>query len=502
MRDMAMTRKQAISAGTAAAVSLVKDMKRNTRLVLPTIRPPQSDASPSVSLCVSSSDAEMPTSGDSPNDSPVSLPGISGNTTHRMTVRGISGGVDLDTISTARGDGRLEDTFNQVKAELAFGSSIVDASTNAVRLPSPVSKGSIEHMTGAKSPSDQIPSRDQRHDSTQAPDPQDRDGHHNSSVIHSKIRDLDSRIATTDLVLDSDLRIARNLHVLTPFQRSTRERVQNAVGPVARRVKELRLDIAKLQCQREILVADLMADEEDWERTKCVALKAATKELRVRTMSTGFDSSSGSPVTHPLHSMRDDGDLATSSSVALSIWTTAERPQSSTSSFFTAVDDHSVRDRNSTLSMSDHIAVAAPRSLLPPVALHPRSDMDVAIQVNDEPINVSNARRGSPFPSSSDWTPPSRSSVGSTPVESPIITEPSSADPWSGVGTLADEEAEDWSKTRAAKRVSLVTLPPQIVSPSRLGTIRRDRVRGDGTLSFQSDNREILPECSVASVGP
>ena len=514
MRDMAMTGKQAISAGTAAAVSLVKDIKRST-LTSSTTRASRSDVSPSPSSAVFrafSGDLEMPDpEGEyctSPTDeTPVTFPGISGSTARRMTVHGISGGVDLDTISTAQGDGRLEDTFNQVKAELASGPSMMIPDSSAkVCLAAgarPNFMDSVAHAKGTWPSVVQDPVRDRSDDSQQSPDYCDREGHHRSAFILSKIRDLDSRMSATNMALDSDLRIARNLRVLTPFQRSTRQRIQNAVEPVARRVKQLRLDLVKLQCQRDILAADLAADEEDRKRTKCVALTAATKELRVRTMSMGHDPLPPSPATAPSQSTPEDGALTTSSSATLSVWTTAERPHSSTSSFYTAIDDPSGVD-NSTTSMLEHVGVAPLTPPVPPVTVHPLPDIDVAIQVNDEPLNIPNMVWRSPALAPSDWTAPPRSPVASASIESPTTTEPSSRDPDFGAETLPDEEAEDWSKTRAAKRVSLVTVPPQIISASRLSAVRRERIRSDGMSSLGGDTLDhvILQQRRVVSENP
>ena len=55
----------------------------------------------------------------------------------------------------------------------------------------------------------------------------------------------------------SNLRLARNLAILMPFQRSTRERIANAVPSVAHRIRQDRLHLAKVQCWINILRQDL-----------------------------------------------------------------------------------------------------------------------------------------------------------------------------------------------------------------------------------------------------
>jgi hypothetical protein len=56
--------------------------------------------------------------------------------------------------------------------------------------------------------------------------------------------------------LNEELRIARNLAVLTPFQRSTREAVEMALLPTAANVRHLRTEICRVSCWAEILDAE------------------------------------------------------------------------------------------------------------------------------------------------------------------------------------------------------------------------------------------------------
>jgi hypothetical protein len=48
-------------------------------------------------------------------------------------------------------------------------------------------------------------------------------------ALAAKIKDLESRITATRLQLDADLRAARSLAILTPFQQTTRNRLQEAL---------------------------------------------------------------------------------------------------------------------------------------------------------------------------------------------------------------------------------------------------------------------------------
>lgn len=74
-----------------------------------------------------------------------------------------------------------------------------------------------------------------------------------------QIGHLETQIVTAKNALNEDLRLARNLAVLTPFQFSTRSRLQQAILPVAERVRSSRCILSKLVCYREILVRDLGA---------------------------------------------------------------------------------------------------------------------------------------------------------------------------------------------------------------------------------------------------
>jgi hypothetical protein len=82
--------------------------------------------------------------------------------------------------------------------------------------------------------------------------------------LQVKINSLQSKISVTEMHLNAELRAARNLTVLTPFQRSTRDRIQLAVLPLAKRIRHLRMELARLRCYEEILRTDLQISSEGW----------------------------------------------------------------------------------------------------------------------------------------------------------------------------------------------------------------------------------------------
>lgn len=438
MRAMGMTGRQAISTGTAAAVSHVHDLARQSEW--PPIRP----------LPVEGSDTGDDTD-DASVDSPVE-PVVPKGRMQRMTVHAIVGGVDLDHPASSVSDARLEDTFKEVKAELAGFPGL------ATNIEGPTRTGVARAVTlGGSSPDPpRLVSSPDMMESRSNLSTADEDGQeildrpdHRATVISDKIRLLDSRIGTIRMALDADLRIARNLSVLTPFQRSTRERVRAAVLPIAKRVRQLRVDLHKLQCHRDTFDADLKAEENDWQRTKTMAMKAATKELRVR----------------------NDKRLNTVPGMQISVSVTDEPvelspplerglnggAESSSGSFYSATDEQ-------------HDASTSEGGVGLTTAHTPQ--FRATLSPNDFPlVDVDDASSGFPFPKDSVSPSPS-----STPAISPVPTlvGSTSLTPASTVVTSEpgpeDEQAEDWDKTRCAKRVSLVTVSKEVEKYSvRLG---------------------------------
>ncbi|WAR54978.1 hypothetical protein PtB15_4B596 [Puccinia triticina] len=76
-------------------------------------------------------------------------------------------------------------------------------------------------------------------------------------LVRAQIVSLEGQILAAKTELNEDLRLARNLAVLTPFQFSTRSKLQLAIMPVANRVRNSRSQLSKLVCYREIFVRDL-----------------------------------------------------------------------------------------------------------------------------------------------------------------------------------------------------------------------------------------------------
>ncbi|TFY81538.1 hypothetical protein EWM64_g2470 [Hericium alpestre] len=286
--------------------------------------------------------------------------------------------------------------------------------------------------------------------------------------IQVKIGDLELRIESTQLELDSHLRLVRNIATLTPFTRATRERLQIAVQRAAKQIKHARLDLARLNCHCQVLQNDLSAEEWDWNRTKTIALKAATKTL---------------------YSRRDPSIPRMTLSLHLdepSRFTSSPRETS-----FSSASSH---QRESSLCDSFHSALDFQWSSSPVLDVHvygesPLLDSPLATPMSEEDRNGS----ASSFPFQHG-----DGSFSSQPKFSPSLaarsmTRLSNGTDSSGVRShhekfvtapeMLEEEAEEWNKTRAAKRVSLVKVPSDL----RMGLA----IGRTGTNSPQPSTRTI-----------
>src|SRR5258708_58568 len=79
---------------------------------------------------------------------------------------------------------------------------------------------------------------------------------HRVDILRVKLDDLNRRISTASTGLDAELRLIRNLGILTPFIRATREKIQNVIISQAKRVHQLRLELARLCAYQGVLQDD------------------------------------------------------------------------------------------------------------------------------------------------------------------------------------------------------------------------------------------------------
>jgi hypothetical protein len=207
------------------------------------------------------------------------------------------------------------------------------------------------------------------------------------------------------------MRLLRNVAVLTPFQRATRERLGAVVLQSSKGIQTARLELAMRLCHREVLGNDLVAQEQEWRRTKKIALKAATDTLHSRR----------EPSISRIWSPRLDG------------------PATDTPGGLHHCRNSSLLRESSATTESFHSAL----------------DFAWPVCVVEPPLE-------SPYASGKDRTPADSPSISSPAQDIEGKSTPESDPSHQRFCTVLegpDEEAEEWNKTRAAKRVSLVRMP-------------------------------------------
>ncbi|KAF7339730.1 Sec7 domain protein [Mycena sanguinolenta] len=327
----------------------------------------------------------------------------------RLTLISFRGDMDLDVPTAPEIDGadQFKATFDLVKAELAAGNY-------GIETDSPVVEHFPSSATSTVSHASRLPSR--------------------SHIVQSKVRDLDARISATQSQLDSDLRFVRNIGTLTPFQKATRERLVLAVQGTARRIMQVRLELTKLLCHREVLSNDLIAESRDWSQAKKLALQAATETLQIR---------SENHVPRMIVSFPPKTNVPDSPSpTARKRSSSSHRPDSTCDSFHSALDFSEDTLSSGFLSASPRVDTSSPRS-------------------------SSSSIQSFPFPDVSTNDPVSRPSEGSD------NSGQFSSHEKFYTAQETPELAEEWDQTRCAQRVSLVRVPSDIIS-SRFQSSRRN----------------------------
>ncbi|CAE7140397.1 unnamed protein product [Rhizoctonia solani] len=384
VREMAMNTAESRATGVAAAVSHVRDQRRGK-------------ASPP-----SWSNEEL--------DSTLQRgPRIMENRS------GMSSKVELDAI-VEPSDGGMKDTFDEIKAQLAAS------------YPFP--------MNGLAPPSSSRPHGPRTRMTTRA------------EVVLSKIKALEEKINSTQENLQNELRVARNFAVLSPFQQATRNRVRLTVEALARRVQIIRMDMAKMACHRDVLAADLAAEEEEREHLRTIALEAAREQLSLTvprmTLSVHDDIMEEEPERRPSPAGSDAS--ASRASPAWSFRSTADYPDSNDDPTLMAKHDTSL----TTPEIESEQLAPSPRKS--EVSLQPRPSFAASVSSRSG-ISSNGDTNGHPIGSGA-----------------PVTEE----------GT--EELAEEWHATRAGRRVSLVEIP-QPSDKQKLAELIRQHAHSKQTIS-------------------
>lgn len=229
------------------------------------------------------------------------------------------------------------------------------------------------------------------------------------TVLQLKIAEIETRISTLQTQLDADLLFSRNVAISTPFQNVTRIRLQEHVRRISRRVAQARLELVKLRCHLEVLHTDFVDEERQRYHTTRTALKIATATLRRR--------------------LEDQPTPRVPSPESIALAAADRFSPPSQSSFHTRHGSSSSSAPSSTVSsgtVNAHLGSSKP--------------------TNPNPFTL-------------------RPSVAKHNQEFPLSPE----DPDAAVDDFSPggkpEEAEEWNKTRAAKRVSLVTVRADALRP-------------------------------------
>lgn len=343
-------------------------------------------------------------------------------TSRKVTMVSGRNDMDLDgpTAPELEGAYQFKVTFDQVKAELAAGNWSSDESLDTCDVPlsrsvEPVSPGVVQN------PDPPLPSR--------------------SHIIQSKVSELESKITAAQSLLAADLRFVRNVATLTPFQKATRDRLQVTVQTISGRIAKMRIELAKLGCHRNILSSDLVAEQRDLHAAKDLAFRAAAQTLQSRRithvpqMTLSFHDE---PTTSPVPS--DTASLGPESSIA--------------ESFHSALDfgpDWSSLDTTTPTNLFlDTSNVFDSSSLSTPVT----------------PGGTYRSSGSFPFPDTESTSTNGINRHSAIPSEA--STNISHARFYTATDATEEaEECEDWNKTRAAKRVSLIRVPSDIRPSSR-----------------------------------
>ena len=250
-------------------------------------------------------------------------------------------------------------------------------------------------------------------------------------TIENRIKEIESQLSETRSQLRLDLTLVQNIAILTPFQRTTRDRLHMTILNTSKRVSRLRLEETKLVCHRDILTHDLLTADLNWQRAKETALNAAKEVLRVRSFSLTeidvIDENTPSIGRTPLPTQGVQLSRSFSGdSFYSTLDHTTDSPITSSPLPFTSRIFESPTSAQSTATIPGHVSASS----------------------TSFPFPVEYATADSTRTSSDHGTGP-ESNRGSLYTHERFYTAPE----------IPDEEAEEWNKTKAAKRVSLVRVP-------------------------------------------
>jgi len=163
--------------------------------------------------------------------------------------RDIPGEVEVDDLNHVNEGEQLEEVFDVVKAELAAG-----------RGPGQKRPTSSSRDTSINGSTNQVQlSR--------------------SAGFTTKIAEITAQRDDLLSQLSTSMVTARNLAILTPFQKPTREKLSQSIPPLASTIRTHRVQLAKYNHYISILTRELEMESQEWATVRHVALQAAAKSL-------------------------------------------------------------------------------------------------------------------------------------------------------------------------------------------------------------------------------
>jgi hypothetical protein len=161
----------------------------------------------------------------------------------------VPGEVEVDDLNHVNEGEQLEEVFDVVKAELAAG-----------RGPGQKRPTSSSRDTSINGSTNQVQlSR--------------------SAEFSTKINEFTTQRGDLLSQLSTSLITARNLAILTPFQKPTREKLSQSIPPLASTIRTHRIQLAKYNHYISILTRELEMESQEWATVRHVALQAAAKSL-------------------------------------------------------------------------------------------------------------------------------------------------------------------------------------------------------------------------------
>ncbi|KAH8921473.1 hypothetical protein BT69DRAFT_1351581 [Atractiella rhizophila] len=125
-----------------------------------------------------------------------------------------------------------------------------------------------------------------------------------SEILRKKISDFDNEIVLIRASLQADLRQVRNLDILMPLLKTTRDKIRALLPALEKKIRHGRIELSRVHCYREVLMKDLMAEERElnkYRHYRAASIARARSKLHSRHSSAtfSFQSSTVEPEDSP-----------------------------------------------------------------------------------------------------------------------------------------------------------------------------------------------------------